>query len=577
MDNLILPVKKVKGLAMALFAACLFLACSTPGEAHDGEQDRLSMEKPLSMVAKIDIALKEQMDRGDCVEALVQMTEQIDTSRVAGAALRNRLFSDTRLPKLITGEAVVQALRRCASNSRQDIERYLEQEKEEGVLQEIKGYYIVNMLYIRAAPSLIEELAGRPDVKAIYPNTQISLDAGAADLPAGAPLEEPAWNISLIGAPAAWAQGIDGTGVVVGILDSGVDREHEALKTRWRGYNAADPENPDPLFNWFDAVRDNPLPEDYNCKPHGTHVAGTVLGAAPGKGIGVAPGAKWIAAAAFAEKDGSSGELTADAADLLAAAQYLLAPVDDQGTPHPDQAPHIINSSWGGDAQIDEWFRDMVRSWRDAGILPIFAAGNSGPGAGTVCNPGHYPESFAVAAVNSNSELAGFSSRGPGPYEGVIKPDISAPGVSILSSVPGGYACWSGTSMAAPHVAGAAALLIQAHPHLSVADLEQLLRDTAQPLMDSSYSASPNEGYGYGLIDICGALPLRSGDLNGNSSVDVGDAIILLRNIVGLESLTPRQRLAADVTADGQVNIADAILILRYIVGLVFALPLSAA
>ena len=133
----------------------------------------------------------------------------------------------------------------------------------------------------------------------------------------------------------------------------------------------------------------------------------------------------------------------------------MLAPTDASGqNPRPELAPDIINNSWGGGSGLNEWFRPLVQAWRSAGILPVFAAGNTGPGAGTVSSVSAYPESFAVAAINSSNTLADFSSRGPGPYPGILKPDISAPGVAIRSSVPGGYATSQGTSMAAPHIWG---------------------------------------------------------------------------------------------------------------------------
>lgn len=553
----------------ALLTILLFLAGPAPGQAR--AKEALPVAEPQPAAEKIAAPLRNLLEGEEDVEALVQMTVQVDTCRVAEAALRNRLFSDTRPDRLIAGAAVVEALRRNAAESQQDIRRYLEQKREIGTLQELKSFYIVNMLYIKAAPAVIRELAERPDVGAIYPNRQLRLSPVAMD-PAGfTSMEGPPWNISRIGAPAAWAQGIGGTGIVVGILDTGVHREHEALKTRWRGYNEAAPETPDPIFNWFDAVNGSPLPEDLPQRPHGTHVTGTILGATGSCSVGAAPGAKWIAAAAFSVK---GEDVVANDNDIIAAAQYLLAPTDAQGVPHPEMAPQIINNSWGGEAKPDEWFREMVQSWRSAGILPIFAAGNAGPGAGTVSNPAHYPECLAVGALDSSNALAGFSSRGPGPYDG-YKPDISAPGASICSCVPGGYGTWSGTSMAAPHIAGAAALLLQANPHLSVAGIEQLLKDTAQPLTDGSYPASPNQGYGYGLVDVAKGLPLPSGDINGDGAVNVGDAIMLLRSIVGLLTLTPRQVAAADVCADGKIDVGDAITILRYIVGLVHEIPVN--
>ena len=165
---------------------------------------------------------------------------------------------------------------------------------------------------------------------------------------------------------------------------------------------------------------------------HGTHVTGTIVGSESNgtNKIGVAPGAKWIAVKAFSEDGGED-------ADLLEAAEWILAPKDEHGNTRVDMAPDIVNNSWSGGPGLDEWYRDVVIEWRNANIFPLFAAGNTtmfNPGGPeSISNPANYPESFAVGATNVNNTIANFSLRGPSPY-GEIKPDISAPGVNIRSS-----------------------------------------------------------------------------------------------------------------------------------------------
>lgn len=233
-------------------------------------------------------------------------------------------------------------------------------------------------------------------------------------------------------------------GLVRLYTDVGADWDHPAIITRFRGYNPADPTHPVAAGNWFDAVA-GMNSEPYDDNGHGTHVTGTMVGDdGAGNQIGVAPGARWIAAKAFT--GGGSGE----SSWLLAAGEWMLAPTDGDGTPHPEWAPDVINNSWGGGAGLDEWYRPMVQAWRAAGIFPAFANGNAGPGAGTAGQPGNYPDSFAVGATDSADMVASFSSRGPSPY-GEFKPEVAAPGVGIRSSIPGGgYANLSGTSMATP-------------------------------------------------------------------------------------------------------------------------------
>ena len=125
--------------------------------------------------------------------------------------------------------------------------------------------------------------------------------------------------------------------------------------------------------------------------------------------------------------------------------------------------PDIVNNSWGG-GPADEFYLEVVQAWRAAGIIPVFSAGNAGPQCETGGSPGDFLESFSVGATDVGDDIAEFSSRGPSPF-GKVNPDVSAPGVDVVSSVPGdGYDSFSGTSMAAPHTAGTLALLLSAEP-----------------------------------------------------------------------------------------------------------------
>ena len=215
--------------------------------------------------------------------------------------------------------------------------------------------------------------------------------------------------------------------------------------------------------------------------------------------VGVAPGAKWISAKVF-----DSAGSTTDAA-LLSAAEWIMAPGG-----RVDLAPDVVNNSWSGGSGVDEWYRETVKAWRAADIFPMFSAGNvtyANPGGpGSVATPANYPESFAVGATDNENIVANFSLRGPSPY-GEIKPDISAPGVAIRSTLPAGkYGTNNGTSMASPAVAGVVALLRQANSNLTVSEIEEILINTAVPLTDSQYPESPNHGYGNGLVDAYSAV-----------------------------------------------------------------------
>src|SRR5699024_2565278 len=193
----------------------------------------------------------------------------------------------------------------------------------------------------------------------------------------------------------------------------------------------------------------------------------------------------------------------------------VLAPTDKDGVPNPEMAPDIVNNSWGGSPYNNDWYRPIVQSWRAADIAPVFSVGNAGlfetatPGSASA--PANYPESFAVGATDQDDVLGSFSLQGP-TERGDIKPDLVAPGVSILSSVPGEnwddfeYDTSNGTSMAAPQVAGTMALLKQADPTLSISEMESILKLTAVEVEDEAFGDYPNNGYGYGMLNSLAAI-----------------------------------------------------------------------
>ena len=412
---------------------------------------------------------------------------------------------------------VVAALQSTANETQGPVRAYLAQEQSLGKVARYTPYWIFNGLAVTAQRRVILALAARPDVEIVRADHVRYLPDGWANggleyWKIGSPfqpsnLQLPEWNISRVRADRVWdALGIDGDGVVVANMDTGVDFQHPALLTRYRGYD------PKGLYNhadnWFCATNEGyTYPGDgYG---HGTHTMGTIVG---GDGIGVAPGAQWIAVKIF----NNSGY--AYDSWIHAGFQWLLAPNGD-----PDLAPDVVSNSWGSQDGTTEVFRPDVQALVTAGIVPIFSAGNSGPGSNTVNSPASFPEAIAVGATDSDDVIAGFSSRGPSPW-GEIKPEVSAPGVNVRSSVPGGgYSTKSGTSMAAPHVAGIVALMLQANPGLTITQIEQALTSTATPLG----SPHPNNDYGWGLVDAYNAV-LAVGDfgaLGGTVQATSGDPI----------------------------------------------------
>jgi subtilisin family serine protease len=280
------------------------------------------------------------------------------------------------------------------------------------------------------------------------------------------------------------AYGLTGKGVVVGILDSGIDGDHPDFKGK--------------ILKWKDFAGDASEPVDK--VEHGTHCAGTIAGGdASGTQIGVAPDAKLIVGRIFGDTGSASLSGIIDAMNWIA---------DPDGNPDTDDAPRLISNSWGGrksSFENEKAMWNIVKTWRALNIVPVYAAGNSGPWAKTVGTPGGYPHSFAVAAVDKNDKAAYFSSRGPIEWNDkeYIKPDIAAPGVDIYSAKPGGgYQTMDGTSMACPHVSGLIALMLQANPNLTVDKIENLLTSTAIDLGDKG----KDNTYGYGRADIMAVI-----------------------------------------------------------------------
>lgn len=277
---------------------------------------------------------------------------------------------------------------------------------------------------------------------------------------------------------------LNGSGVKVGIIDTGIDPNHPDLTGKLLTFK-----------NFISPSSKTPM-DDHG---HGTHVSGTVAGGeASGTAIGMAPGAKLIIAKGFSRYGGS------EAKDLLAALQWV---ADPDGNPNTKDGADILSASWNMDdsdlnqAPENEPFCVAVQNLSNLGIVPVFSAGNDGPDAGTVKVPGACPLALTVGATDDDENIADFSSRGPVRWKTVelMKPDISAHGVEVYSAAPGGsYEHMSGTSMSTPHVAGAFAVLKQAYPSMSVQQLESRLLQSAHDLGKSGV----DEESGYGRLDI---------------------------------------------------------------------------
>jgi subtilisin family serine protease len=364
---------------------------------------------------------------------------------------------------------------------------------------------------------LLRTLATRPEVARVGPNGMARLiepsspTPGSPGLSAAAVADSVEWNVAKIRADEAWATfGVRGEGIVVGDIGTGVQYLHAALVEQYRGNQGDGTFNHN--YNWFDIVNGQPVPYDDNS--HSTFGVGVAVGSdGDVNQIGVAPGAKWIAVKAF--DSGGSGTYE----DLHAALEWMLAPTDLGGdNPDPAKAPNIGLNMWGIGGACNPEFDLDVQAWQAAGMLPVFAIGGEGPGCGLTRSPADMVGTFAAGATDSDDNISGFSARGPGCY-GAIKPEVSAPGVSIRSSTnDGGYQVWSGTSFSAAHLAGAAALVLSADPSLAMDELITLVEGTAvcrQDLMcgGTSCPGGMNNVYGAGRIDAYEAVAAALGDL----------------------------------------------------------------
>ncbi len=500
--------------ALGRFALVLSLiAASVPGQ-----------EAPRR--AAIDAWTLRQTADGGEAEFLVLMREQADVTPAA------------QLPtKEAKGNFVYEALRTTAVRTQGPLVLRL---RELGVPH--RSFLIVNGLWVRAGRSVVIELSERPEVAriegcawsrgiadaAVRPTSTPSASADpSASLPVVTSAASPAIptaravepGVAAINAPAVWTLGFTGQGIVIGNQDTGMDWTHPAIQSKYRGWNGTTAIHD---FHWHDSIHtgggscgfDQPAPCDDH--GHGTHTVGTHSGDdGLANQIGVAPGTQWIGSRNMDQGNGTP-------ATYLESFEFFLAPYPIGGSPfagNPALAPHVTSNSWlcpASEGCAPTTLLLACQNQRAAGILTVFAAGNSGPGCSTTdAPPGIYDEVFTVGAHRwDNLNLAGFSSRGPVTADGSgrSKPDIAAPGVSVRSSLPNGaYASWSGTSMATPHVAGAAALLLSAHPALigQVALTEQILGDTAVAAGSTAScggTADWNHEFGRGRLDVMGAV-----------------------------------------------------------------------
>ena len=500
------------------FAAAALLAAAAAllsmGRTHSAKASQ-EPPRPASAPAAVKVApevLSETAD-GSSASVVVLLAGQADVS--AAHAMKDQ---DAR------GRYVYDTLTAHAARSQAPLKALLDAR---GI--RYRSFWAANMMVVSADRALIEMLAAREDVARVDSNRPIrSIDDPPGPETSAAAIDAPAtveWGVNNVNAPAVWAMGFTGQGIVIGGQDTGIRWTHDAVKPHYRGWNGT---AADHNYNWHDAIHvasgnpcgvDSPAPCDDS--GHGTHTIGTTSGDdGAGNQVGVAPGAKWIGCRNMNSGNGTPATYTE-------CFQFMIAPTDSSGqNANPALRPHVINNSWtcpsseGCTTRAE--LETIVNNTEAAGIFVVASAGNAGPGCSTVADPpAIYATPFSVGATDINNALAGFSSRGPSTYynPNIFKPEISAPGVGVrsaYSSSDTAYASLSGTSMAGPHVVGVVALLWSARPELvrDIAATKALLENTANPAVTvslqtcggTSSTTIPNNSFGYGRVDALAAV-----------------------------------------------------------------------
>ena len=403
-----------------------------------------------------------------------------------------------KLPQMFKGnkKAVENYLKTIAETSQQPIISFIKVQK--GEVAEYQPFWIINAIYLKATKDVILKLAARDDIKLIEPDRKVRLLRAAPSSTSGHQTKVVRWNIQKVKADSVWMLGYTGQGVVIGQIDTGVDTSHPALRGKFSGH-------------FYDATN-NSFPAPYDDLGHGTHTMGTMVGG-DGLGpfaqdIGVAPGATFAAAKAFTNQGAFNSWLTRSF-------QWFATLAADSGV-----NVRVINNSWGSCDTLSLSHWNIIWSIRAMGFIPVFAIGNHDVNCPHVRGgtPGNYPTVIGVGATNSMDFVASFSQRGPAPNTSpwndttywsrpdwnFIKPDLTAPGEGVYSSIPGGgYQSWDGTSMATPHVSGVIALLLSKNPALDYYQIYQILTDNARHVSGYTF---PNNNYGWGIVNALAAI-----------------------------------------------------------------------
>jgi subtilisin family serine protease len=458
-----------------------------------------------------------ELEAGQFVPAIVRLDSKANIRNVT--SIQEATGKDERR------QAVITYLQKFAAKEQSEVAQALAVLEAEGLVRNVQPMWLANVITLDVSPAAMNSLAQYSEIEYIAGDTEAPLF-----------LEDASWGVRHINSPEVWqrtAGEISGRGVVVAVLDSGADLDHADLAQRFWSNSPEDLDGDgrltrsdrngvdddgngyvDDVVGWdFESGDNDPSPnlfESGRARGHGTHVAGIIAGdGSNGIATGVAPGAELMILKINSQRS------------VWAAMQYALVNGAD-----------IVNMSIGWTQSLSPdlgTWRDVVDNLTDAGVLVVTAAGSGGqapmvhsPAPGDITTPGRVPRALTVAAVSEPADVAWldpvakFSSVGPvswqsvsgfGDYPyppGLMKPDVTAPGVNVTSTMIGGsYQAKSGTSMAVAHVSGLAALLLEQEPELLPHEVIFQIRETAWRFSD------PNDVRGWGRIDALSAVNFR--------------------------------------------------------------------
>lgn len=423
------------------------------------------------------------------IEVVVFLDDESERNNLKKTVTSQRIKRSDRI------KSVISKLHSYNSIHKISIQNFLEANS----LAPLKEAWIVPAFTAMLKKSDIKILSEMAGIKKIVENVNLTYDPPVeiSDGPQRTPASI-ANELNMINVPYLWSRGLKGKGRIICSFDTGVELSHPALASKWRGNNR-------PLSeSWFSKA--NPASLPYDATGHGTHTMGIMVGSLAADTFGVAPEAEWISAGIIDQ----GRSLSVTISDILEAFQWALNPDGDTTT--TDDVPDVILNSWGFPKGLfvpcDDTFWGVIDNVEAAGIVTIFSAGNEGPEPKTLRSPADRASSplnaFAVGAVNISSVIADFSSRGPSSCDNnQIKPEIVAPGVSIRScDKDGGFKLMSGTSMAAPYIAAAVALIRQYNPDVTPDEIKNALILSATDLGNSG----EDNAYGHGLVNLAKVL-----------------------------------------------------------------------